>query len=237
MPGLIPLASVIEHFRKSDGTLNAGGTLEFFDNLTLSPKDVFNGYGSSVLLANPLQLNAGGFEPGVWLGPGSYRVRCRETAPTFPSVLGPVIWTKDYVNPIVMISTYNYTVPTTLTTVQNGAFISSNSDITLPGAGSAGAGWSINIKNIGTSFINIIRMGVGDTINGVSANIRLPPNESMLLVVIGAASGFDLYANSLLQSSGADTNAILQYGLNGPAWASIDTRNTGGKLYLYSSFT
>lgn len=98
MTGIIPLSNIILDFRKADGSLNAGGTLEFFENLTLTPKAVFDGYGSSTQLANPLQLNAGGFEPGAWLGSGAYRVRLRETAPTFPGVLGPVVWTKDNVN-------------------------------------------------------------------------------------------------------------------------------------------
>jgi hypothetical protein len=98
MSGLVPLSNIILDFRQATGEVNAGGTLEFFDNLTTTDKDVYNGYGSATPLANPLQLDAGGFEPGVWLGAGSYSIRLRGPAPTFPTVLGPIIWTKDNVN-------------------------------------------------------------------------------------------------------------------------------------------
>jgi hypothetical protein len=236
MSGLVPLSNIIYDFRKSTGEINAGGTLEFFDNLTLTPKDVFNGYGSSTILANPLQLNASGFEPGVWLGPGPYRIRCRETAPTFPSVLGPVIWTKDYVNPNVVISIYSITTPTTLTISYNGAHVSSTSDITVPAVSTAGAGWNVNIKNVSISNINIVRTGVGDTINDLVSNFVLPPNESIQLVVNAAVTGYDLYANGILQAPGANAGSLLTYGLKGPEWASIDIRNIGGKLYAYTIF-
>lgn len=117
MSGSIPLSNIIFDFRKADGSLNAGGTLEFFENLTLTPKSIFNGYASSTQLANPLQLNAGGYEPGAWLGSGVYRIRLRETAPTFPSVLGAVVWTKDNVN----ISTAS-SVAQTGNAIANGSF-------------------------------------------------------------------------------------------------------------------
>lgn len=117
MSGTIALSNIVLDFRKKDGSLNAGGTLEFFENLTLTPKAVFDGYGSSTQLANPLQFDAGGFEPGAWMSSGVYRIRLRETAPTFPSVLGPVVWTKDNIN----ISTSS-SVAQTGNAIVNGSF-------------------------------------------------------------------------------------------------------------------
>lgn len=237
MPGLVPLANVITDFRKADGTMNAGGTLEFFDNLTLTEKDVFNGYNSSTTLANPLQLDAGGFEPGVWLGDGPYRIRCRATAPAFPTTLGAVIWTKDYVSPEIIVATYNYTTATTLATTHNGAFVFSTADVTLPGASDAGAGWTVNVKNAGTSSINIARSGSGDTINDIVGNFVLPGNESVLAVVNPAATGFAIFANGLLQVPGATNGYVLSYGQGGPEWQSVDLNTAGNDLYLYQSFT
>ena len=98
MSGFVPLSNIILDFRQATGEVNAGGTLEFFDNLTETYKDVFNGYGSTTPLSNPLQLDASGFEPGAWLGSGAYSIRLRGTAPSYPTVLGPIIWTKDNVN-------------------------------------------------------------------------------------------------------------------------------------------
>lgn len=237
MPGLVPLANVITDFRKSDGTMNAGGTLEFFENLTLTPKDVFNGYNSSTPLANPLQLDAAGFEPGIWLGDGTYRVRCRATAPAFPTTLGAVIWTKDNVSPEVLTAIYNYTTSSTLTVEHNESFVFSTATVTLPGAGNAGAGWKVNIKNAGSSSINIARSGSGDSINGVVGNFLLPANESVLVVVKPDATGFDIFSNSLLQVPGSSNGFVMGYGQNGPEWQSVDLNTSGNDLYLYNNFT
>lgn len=237
MPGLVPLANVITDFRKSDGVMNAGGTLEFFENLTLTQKDVFNGYNSATTLANPLQLDAAGFEPGIWLGDGPYRIRCRATAPAFPGTLGAVIWTKDNVYPEVTASIYNYTTSTVLTLLHNDSFIFSTAEVTLPGAGAAGAGWNVNIKNVGASSINISRSGSGDTINGSASSFVLPPNASILAMVNPAGTGFHIFSNGLLQVSGALSGYVLSYGSNGPEWQSVDLNNTGSDLYLYSNFT
>ena len=237
MPGIVPLANVITDFRKADGTMNAGGTLEFFDNLTLTYKDVYNAYNSATTLSNPLQLDAAGFEPGVWLGDGVYRIRCRATAPAFPSTLGAAIWTKDYVSPEVTASVYNYTTSTVLTTLHNDSFVFSTAGVTLPGASSAGAGWSVHIKNVGASSNNIARSGSGDTINGVVANFVLPKNASILAVVNPAATGFDIFANGLLQVQGSASGLVMGYGSSGPEWQSVDLENPGSDLYLYSNFT
>lgn len=237
MSGLVPLANVITDFRKSDGTPNAGGTLEFFENLTLTPKDVFNGYNSTTVLANPFQLDAAGFEPGIWLGDGAYRIRCRETAPTFPTTLGAVIWTKDNVQPEVLSVIYNYTTATTLTVSHNNSYVFSTADITLPSAGSAESGWSVNIKNVGSGTINIARSGSGNSINGVVGNFVLPKNASILVVVNPDETGFDIFSNGLLQVPGSASGYVMGYGSDGPEWQAADLNNSGSDLYLYSNFT
>lgn len=236
MSGLIALSNVIHDFRQTDGTMNAGGTLEFFENLTLTPKDVFNAYGSATPLSNPLQLDAGGFEPGVWLGPGVYRIRCRGPAPSYPSVLGPVIWTKDNVSPVVITITTNYTDAATISVNQNGEYITTTATLTLPSAAAAGASWLVHIKNIGTESVVVARTGGGDTIDGVTGNLNLHPNLSVTLIVNSAATGYSVYANGLAQVQNPISGHLLRYGSKGPEWVAVDTRNTGGKLYNYSHF-
>jgi hypothetical protein len=238
MPGLIALANVITDFRKSDGTVNAGGTLEFFANLTTTPKDVFNGFNSSTPLANPLQLDAGGFEPGVWLDNDVYRVRLRATAPNFPSVLGAVIWTKDNVNPPATNPTSHITTPTTLDSTHSGKYITTTANITIGTAASLGSGWFVTgLKNLAAIPITISRAGVGDTLNNALATLTLPPNESVAIVVNNGITGFDIYFNGFLEIGTGALGQIVSVGANGPQWESVDLINAGNDLYLYNNFT
>lgn len=192
MPGLVPLANVITDFRKSDGVMNAGGTLEFFENLTLTNKDIFNGYNSAVTLSNPLQLDAAGFEPGIWLGDGAYRIRCRATAPAFPTTLGAVIWTKDYVNPSSLASTVYTTANLTIDTTHSGKVIEFVNQITLTvtAAATLGNGFYCWFKNSGTTYGTIARANTANIIDLALADIKCEPDQMFFFSVNGNANGF-----------------------------------------------
>ena len=192
MPGLVPLANVILDFRKSDGTMNAGGTLEFFENLTTTSKDVFNAYNSSTALSNPMQLDAAGFEPGAWLGDGAYRVRLRATAPAFPGTLGAVIWTKDNVNPSTLANTIYTTTNLTIDTTHSGKIIEFVNQITLTLTASAtlGTGFFCWVKNSTTTFGTLARANTANIIDLIQSDIKIEPDQMFLVSVNGNANGF-----------------------------------------------
>lgn len=77
---------------KNDGTINAGGSLEFYENLTLTPTDV---YAESTLVTNlgdTITLDGAGrwLSSEVWL-PTVVRVRCKDS-------LGNLLWSLDNIN-------------------------------------------------------------------------------------------------------------------------------------------
>lgn len=81
----------------------------------------------------------------------------------------------------------------TLGASHNNQFIelSGASTPTLNSADGLGAGWFVDVKNLGSSVITVARTKSGDMINDVTADVTMNPLDYIRFVVNAAASGFN----------------------------------------------
>lgn len=212
---------------KNDGTPNAAGKVYFFEPGTSTPKVTYSDAALSVPNAHPVILDAAGratiyFEANADI--------------TVKDVNDVTLYTQANVNPEQIAASVHYTTATTLGSGDNGKWITTTADITLPTALAAGSGWQIHLKNLSTAGINVIRTGSGDTLNGALANLVLTPNASVAIIVNDGVTGFDIFYNPLLEIGTGINGQVLGYSADGPAWQSVDLENAGNDLYLYSNF-
>lgn len=186
---------------KSDGTVNAGGKVYFYEPGTSTPKDTYTTSDLSVANTNPLTLNAAG-RGKAWLN-GAYYIRVFDAD-------GNLLDEEDNYN---KGNSFDMTAVTAARTMvgldDTGAFTHSGTyTVSLTQASTLGSGWYTRHWNIGTGVITFSRLAAGDTINGSAANFTLQPGEEVLIVVNAGTTGFvvsitkpDLYATA----SGTDT--------------------------------
>ncbi len=75
----------------ADGSVNAGGSLHFYETDLTTPKDTWSDADLTVLNANPVTLNAQGRTVTDVFGDGEYGVVMKDA-------LGAVIWTRNNVS-------------------------------------------------------------------------------------------------------------------------------------------
>lgn len=213
---------------KNDGTPNAGGLVYLWEPGTSTPLTTYSDADLTTPNAHPVVLDAAGRAAIYFDGNADITVRDSDST---------VLYTQSDVNPLEITSTVHYTTETTLTVSSNGSWITTTADITLPAAITAGNGWQVYIKNLDTDSINIIRTSSGDTLNNATANMVLPPNQSVSILVNDGEDGFDIFLNSLLEVGTGTSGQVLGYTASGPAWQSVDLVNAGSDLYLYNNFT
>ena len=214
---------------KGDGTINASGTVEFFE-----PGGAFSVYVSSysdssltTTNSNTITLDANG-EADIWLGVVA-DVRIKDSA-------GAIVDTFLNWNP-ASIAVTAVTTATTLTASSSGTLVRTTATITLPIASTITAGWNVYIKNMSASSVTIARGLSSDTINGTAANLTLNGNYSIWVVVNAGRTGYDLVLSPFSELGAGATDQILKYGASGPVWVTIDLKSVGNKLYLHSNFT
>ena len=214
---------------KGDGTVNASGTVEFFE-----PGGAFSiyvsSYSDSSLVtpnSNTVTLDSAG-EADIWVGVVA-DVRIRDSA-------GVTVDTFLNWNPASMPVTA-VTTATTLTASSSGTLIRTTAAITLPIASTLTAGWNVYIKNMSASAVTIARNFSSDTINGVVSNLTLNGNYSIWVVVNAGLTGYDLVLSPFSELGAGIADQILSYGANGPIWTTTDLKSVGNKLYLHSNFT
>lgn len=214
---------------KGDGTINASGTVEFFETGGAFSVYVSSYSDSSLTTANSntITLDANG-EADIWLGVTA-DVRIRNSA-------GATIDTFLNWNP-TNVAVFAATTDTTLTSSSSGTLVRTTATITLPTASGLTAGWNVYIKNMSASNIIIARNFSSNTINGVTSNVTLNGNYSVWVVVNAGLTGFDLVLSPFNELGTGVTDQILRYGASGPVWATVDLKSVGNKLYLYSNFT
>lgn len=213
---------------KGDGTINASGTVEFFE-----PGGAFSVYVSSysdssltTTNSNTITLDANG-EADIWLGVVA-DVRIKDSA-------GAIVDTFLNWNP-ASIAVTAVTTATTLTASSSGTLVRTTATITLPIASTITAGWNVYIKNMSASSVTIARGLSSDTINGTAANLTLNGNYSIWVVVNAGRTGYDLVLSPFSELGAGATDQILKYGASGPVWVTIDLKSVGNKLYLHSNF-
>ena len=213
---------------KNDGTPNAQGAVYFFEPGLATPKVTYSNSALSIPNNHPIILDAAG-RAAIYFS-GNADITVKDSA-------GTTLYTQANTNPSEVTSTVNYTTATALTAASNGKWITTTADITLPAAITAGTGWQVFIKNLAATPINIIRASSGDTLNNALANLALPPNESVSVLVNNGVTGYDIFLNAILEISNALSGQVLSYTATGPAWQTVDLINAGNDLYLYSNFT
>ena len=103
----------------------------------------------------------------------------------------------------------------TLGASHNNQFIelSGASTPTLNSADGLGAGWFVDVKNIGASAITIARTDASDMINDVTADVTMNPLDYIRFVVNAAANGFQTVdvkrATSAQVSAGTVSDAFI----------------------------
>lgn len=214
---------------KNDGTVNAGGTVEFFETGGAFSVYVSSHSDSSLMTpnSNTITLDSAG-EWDIWLG-STVDVRIRDSA-------GALVDTFLNWNP-TSVTTVAYTIATTLTASSSGKFIRTTANITLPTASTLAAGWNVHIKNMHTAEITIARNFSSDTIKTVASNLTLYKNQSIWVVVNAALTGFDLVLSPLSEMDAGVTDQLLSLGAAGPVWLTVNLRAVGDKIYRYSNFT
>jgi hypothetical protein len=213
---------------KNDGTPNAGGKLFFYEPGTSTPKATYTTSALSVANAVPVILDSAGRATVYFSGDADVTVKDSGDV---------TLYTQPNVNPPEATTSVHLTTDTTLDSSYNGKWITTTANITLPSAISVGTGWQIHLKNLSGSSINVIRTGSSDSLNNEIANLVLPANESMAVIVNNGETGFDLFYNPLLEIGVGINGQVVGYGSTGPAWQSVDLINAGNDLYLYSNFT
>jgi len=81
---------------------------------------------------------------------------------------------------------------------------SGTSEITLTDAATLTAGWFVDIINVGSGNLSILRATASDTIDEVSADITLFPLDGIRIAVNAAASGFMTSGRGAKFNKGAD---------------------------------
>lgn len=213
---------------KGDGTINASGTVEFFE-----PGGAFSVYVSSysdssltTANSNTITLDANG-EADIWLGVVA-DVRIRDSA-------GATVDTFLNWNP-ANIAVTAVTTATILTASSSGMLVRTTATITLPIASTITAGWNVYIKNMSASSVTIARGLSSNTINGVASNLSLNGNYSIWAVVNAGLTGYDLVLSPFSELGAGVTDQVLKYGASGPVWVTTDLKSVGNKLYLHSNF-
>ncbi len=214
---------------KGDGTVNASGTVEFFETGGAFSVYVSSYSDSSLSTANSntITLDANG-EWDIWLG-STVDVRIKDSA-------GTTIDTFLNWNPS-SIATTAVSTETTLTGSSSGQLYRTTANIVLPRASTITAGWNVYIKNMDTASVTVSRNFSSDTINGSASNLTLNGNYSIWVVVNAGLTGYDLVLSPFSELGNGTTDQILTYGASGPEWTTTDLRSVGNKLYLYSNFT
>jgi hypothetical protein len=213
---------------KNDGTPNAAGKVYFFDPGTSTPKTTYSDSDLSVANAHPVILDAAGRATIYFSGDADITVKDADDV---------TLYTQGNINPEETAVSVHYSTATTLTSADNGKWITTTADITLPTALAAGSGWQIHLKNLSTDPIDIIRTGSGDTLNSSVANLVLPPNGSVAIITNDGVTGFDIFYNTLIEIGTAVSGQVLGVGTEGPEWQTVDLVNAGSDLYLYANFT
>lgn len=172
---------------KDDGSVNAGGRVEFYIPATSTPKDTYPTNADAIALtnanANPLILDSAG--RGTAFLNGDYKVIVKTSALV-------TIYTTDSVNYTATVtSTARSSAYTLIVTDSSGVTEASGTfTLTLTAAATLGSGWYHYVKNVGSGTVTIARANAGNTINGTAANLTLVAGQDAVIRVIAAATGF-----------------------------------------------
>ena len=214
---------------KLDGTINASGTVEFFETGGAFSVYVssYSDSGLTVPNSNVVTLDSAG-EADIWLG-STVDVRIKDSA-------GTVIDTFLNWNPTSIVIV-EYTTATTLTSSSSGMLIRTTANITLPTASNLTSGWNVHIKNMSTSNISVARNFSSDTIEGTASNLTLNSGHSIWVVVNSGLDGFDLVLSPFNEIDAGVADQLLSYSSTGPTWITVNLRSAGAKIYRHSNFT
>lgn len=135
----------------NNGDPLSGGTVEFYEAGTSTPKTAYSSEDESVALANPFTLDSNG-RGEIWLGSGAYKIVLKDS-------LGNLIDERDDVVGVALgeAVSYDVTTNTTITSVYNNSRIYANGALTLSllSAIDAGDGFEFWVLNIGSSDVTI----------------------------------------------------------------------------------
>lgn len=147
----------------NNGDPLSGGTVEFYEAGTSTPKTAYSSEDESVALANPFTLDSNG-RGEIWLGSGAYKIVLKDS-------LGNTIDQRDDVVGVALgeAVSYDVTTNTTITSVYNNSRIYANGSLTLSllAAADAGDGFEFIVKNIGSNDV-IIDPDLSETIDDAS---------------------------------------------------------------------
>lgn len=183
----------IPQFLKNDGTINAGGKLQFFEAGTTTAKNVYADSGLQTSLGSEVTLDAAG-RASVWLN-GAYKLRVLDAALA-------QLWELDRVNEQSVATVITLSANKTLTKSDSGSIVVVPAlyTVTLPDAATAGIGWAVTIVNTHTVAITVARLNAANTINGVAADVTVAASASADAIVSGS-NGFSVASTSILSAN------------------------------------
>ncbi len=214
----------------ANGDVNNGGDVAFFapDGTYSTTKTTYTTKALTTPNAHPLVLDSAG--RGTVYFEGDADIRIRDSA-------GNTVYTQRNVNPQSTISVTNITTETTLSSSTTGQRITTTANIIIPTAASAGSGWFTEIKNIGSTSVNITQSTGADTINGSTSPFVLPAGQSISISVNAGVTGFDIFFNPLLEITTGTEGQVLGIKNGTARYISADLKAMGSKLYMFNNFT
>lgn len=215
---------------KNDGSINASGTVEFFnpDGAYSTVKTTYSDSSLSTENSTSITLDSAGRAQIYFVGNADMRIRDSS---------GATIYTQRNVNPQATVSITNVTTETTLSASTTGQRITTIANIIVPTAASAGTGWYAEIKNIGSTSVNIAQSTASDTINASTSSFVLPAKQSVSISTNSGATGFDIFFNPLLELAAGSDGQVLSLSGGSAAWTTANLKAVGSRLYMFNNFT
>ncbi len=193
-----------------DGTVNASGTVEFFepDGAFTTNKDTYTTVSLGTPNSNPMTLGADGRPANAVFLDGDYDCIEKDSS-------GTTLRSTQNINPTVASSVIPLSSSTTLTSVHAGAIIEASSTITLTltAASTLGEEWGTVVKNIGSGVVTLARAAGADTIEGTAANVILAAKERTSVQVNDAENGFLMGRSTDLLTTRGDVLYVSSTGI------------------------
>jgi len=212
---------------KADGTVNAGGSIEFFepDQAYTTNKDTYTTKALSVANGNPITLDAAGKTPNQVFLDGDYDCIVKDSS-------GTTLSTDANLNPTITVAMLPISSDTTLDSThdQNTVEVTGTTTLTFSAASALGEGWTTVIKNVGSGVVTLTPDGT-DTIEGTNASFTMEPDERVVAQVNDAENGIILGRSTDLLSTKGDL--LYASAANQPSTLAIG--NSGQVLSVNSA--
>ena len=171
---------------KDDGSINAGGTVEFFepDGAYSTYKTTYSNSALTTPNSNTITLDSAGRAQVYFSGDADERVKDSAAV---------TIYSQRNVNPVTLTSVFPLSSATDIVSTYDSSIIevSGTTTLTLDTASVLGEGWKVTIRNVGAGVVTIARTTGGDSINGTAANITIAAGDAGNIHVNDGATGFN----------------------------------------------